>query len=91
MMHLCRVRDDMVEKYRLSIAGSTNILIVFGGEHEYDVCGIANAVTRATQREEALSRKERLCGGRNFEFTYNCDIYPWDYCIYEHRRVVDQC
>ena len=47
-----KVINNVVEQYRLSESQKENILIAFGAEPEYDKFGIANAITRAAQKEE---------------------------------------
>lgn len=46
------VINNLVEHYGLSEGQKENILMAFGAEPEQDQYGIANAVTRAAQREE---------------------------------------
>lgn len=55
-----RVIHNVVEHYRLSEEQKENILIAFGAEPEEDQYGIANAVTRAAQREETWERSLEL-------------------------------
>ena len=55
-----RVIHNVVEHYRLSEEQKENILIAFGAEPEEDQYGIANAVTRAAQREETWERRLEL-------------------------------
>ena len=55
-----RVIHNLVEHYRLSETQKENILIAFGAEPEADKYGIANAVTRAAQREESWERNLEL-------------------------------
>jgi len=49
-----------VEQYKLSEAQKENILMAFGAEPEYDKYGIANAVTRAAQKEETWEKSVEL-------------------------------
>lgn len=55
-----RVINNVVEYYRLSESQKENILMAFGGEPEYDQYGIANAITRAAQREESWEKALEL-------------------------------
>lgn len=61
-----RVINNVVEYYRLSESQKENILIAFGVEPECDQYGIANAITRAAQREESWEKSIELerIGGR---------------------------
>jgi len=60
-----KVINNVVEQYRLSETQKENILIAFGAEPEEDKYGIANAITRAAQREETWEKSldlERIGG-----------------------------
>jgi len=55
-----RVINNVVENYRLSASQKENILIAFGAEPDADQFGIANAITRAAQREESWGKSIEL-------------------------------
>jgi hypothetical protein len=55
-----RVINNVVKNYSLSEVQKENILIAFGAEPELDQYGIANAITRAAQREESWERSLEL-------------------------------
>ncbi|MFZ6016346.1 MAG: DUF932 domain-containing protein [Nitrospirota bacterium] len=55
-----RVINNVVEHYRLSEIQKENTLLAFGAEPEYDKYGIANAITRAAQREESWEKSIEL-------------------------------
>jgi len=55
-----KVINNVVEHYRLSESQKENILIAFGAEPEEDKYGIANAITRAAQREETWEKNLEL-------------------------------
>jgi len=55
-----KVLNNVVEQYKLSEAQKENILMAFGAEPEYDKYGIANAVTRAAQKEESWEKSIEL-------------------------------
>ena len=61
-----RVINNVVDRYRLSENQKENILMAFGSEPELDQFGIANAVTRAAQREPSWEKSLELekLGGR---------------------------
>jgi len=61
-----KVISNVVDHYRLSETQRDNILMAFGAEPENDKLGIANAITRAAQKEESWEKSvemERI-GGR---------------------------
>jgi len=55
-----KVINNLVSHYRLSEAQKENILIAFGAEPEYDKYGIANAISRAAQKEETWEASVEL-------------------------------
>lgn len=55
-----RVINNVVEHYKLSETQKDNILMAFGTEPEFDKYGIANAITRAAQREENWEKSLEL-------------------------------
>ena len=55
-----RVINNVVKNYSLSEVQKENILIAFGAEPELDQYGIANAITRAAQREESWEKSIEL-------------------------------
>jgi len=74
-----KVINNLVEHYRLSEEQKGNILMAFGAEPEADQYGIANAVTRAAQREESWERSLELerIGGRLISIGRN-EFRNWD-------------
>lgn len=74
-----RVINNVVEHYKLSEEQKENVLIAFGAEPEEDQYGIANALTRAAQREESWERSLELerIGGK--VITLSRDAFrKWD-------------
>ena len=57
-----KVINNVVEHYRLSEEQKGNIFMAFGAEPEADQYGIANAVARASQREESWEKAWSLRG-----------------------------
>lgn len=55
-----RVVNNVVEHYKLSETQKDNILMSFGAEPEADKYGIANAITRAAQKEENWEKSLEL-------------------------------
>lgn len=55
-----RVINNVVEHYKLSETQKENILMSFGAEPEFDKYGIANAITRAAQKEENWEKSLEL-------------------------------
>jgi len=74
-----KVINNLVEHYRLSENQKENILIAFGAEPESDKYGIANAVTRAAQKEEGWEKSLELekIGGRLISLP-NEQFRGWD-------------
>jgi hypothetical protein len=52
--------NNLAEHYKLSEAQKENILMAFGAEAEYDIYGIANAVSMAAQKEETWEKSIEL-------------------------------
>ncbi len=74
-----RVINNVVEHYRLSEDQKNNILIAFCADPEADQYGIANAVTRAAQREESWEKSldlERV-GGKLITLSKD-EFRKWD-------------
>jgi hypothetical protein len=74
-----RVINNVVEHYKLSETQKENILIGFGAEPEQDQYGIANAVTRAAQREEGWEKSLELerIGGKLIALSRE-EFKKWD-------------
>ena len=74
-----KVINNLVEHYRLSEDQKGNILMAFGAEPEADQYGIANAVTRAAQREETWEKSLELerVGGKLITLSKE-ELKGWD-------------
>ncbi|MBM4305144.1 MAG: DUF945 domain-containing protein [Deltaproteobacteria bacterium] len=74
-----KVINNLVEHHRLSEDQKGNILMAFGAEPEADQFGIANAVTRAAQREENWEKSLELerVGGKLITLSKE-EFREWD-------------